>query len=316
MVDRKTHKSGSLRVALVAEEAAGLRTLLALSRRNEVETCCVLTSAKNRIEAKASALGVPTYPARSAKDPGFAEVLVAARIDLLLNAHSLYLISPAVLDAPRLGCFNLHPSPLPAYGGLNAVSWAIWNQEPEHGVTIHWMVPEVDAGDIAYQSVFPISPAETALTLSAKCVRSGLVLVERLIDDALQGDERVPRIKQPESGRSYYKGASRPEEVRIDWNRRACDIERIVRACSYYPGPSPWGLASCLLNGRTLGLLKARSSEVACEAAPGTVRPLDDMRVSIACSDKWLSVEHVLYDGEARQAPEVLGTDMRLELES
>ena len=68
-------------------------------------------------------------------------------VDLLLNVHSLYLIARrTVVAAPRIGSFNLHPGPLPEYAGLNTPSWAIYNGEREHGVTVHWMEPGVDTG--------------------------------------------------------------------------------------------------------------------------------------------------------------------------
>ena len=97
----------------------------------------------------------------------------AAEVDIILNIHSLFIINKEVVNAPRIGCFNMHPGPLPRYAGLNAVSWAIYRGETSHGVTIHKMEPGIDTGPIVYQELFDIDDADTGLTLSARCIRSG-----------------------------------------------------------------------------------------------------------------------------------------------
>ncbi len=312
MENGKPPRPRRLRIALAIEEAAGLRILTALARRTDVEICYVLSSAGGAIEKKAKALELSFHPPHLVKEAKFASVLREANIELFLNAHSLYLINHAVLEAASIGSFNLHPSPLPAYAGLNAVSWAIWNEEREHGVTLHWMVPKVDAGDIAYQGRFAITPSETALSLSGKCVREGMQLIAALIDDALVGRAKVPQLKQSLANRSYYKGASHPREVAIDWARPALEIERIIRACSYFPSTSPWGLASSILEGKPLGIIRAAASTLQADQAPGTVRPADEMSVLVACGDTWLTLEHVFFDGAAAQAPVVLQSGMLL----
>jgi UDP-4-amino-4-deoxy-L-arabinose formyltransferase/UDP-glucuronic acid dehydrogenase (UDP-4-keto-hexauronic acid decarboxylating) len=73
----------------------------------------------------ATKLGYRTWPAELVRDPKFAVQVRDERVDVVLNVHSLFLIRKEVLEAPRLGSFNLHPGPLPRYAGLNPVCWAI-----------------------------------------------------------------------------------------------------------------------------------------------------------------------------------------------
>jgi hypothetical protein len=75
--------------------------------------------------------------------------------------------------------FDLHPGPLPRYAGLNSVSWAIYRGEKEHGVTLHKLAPEIDAGPIIFQESVSIGRKETGLSLTAKCVNAGTVGMER-----------------------------------------------------------------------------------------------------------------------------------------
>src|SRR5262245_55559847 len=127
----------ALKVVLIGEESAGAQTpkLLAQSGHRVVG---VLSAPPQRARARATVwqlaeqMGYRTWPAELVKDQTCAEVLRAEQVELLLNVHSLYLIAPEVLQAPRYGSFNLHPGPLPRYAGLNAVSWAIYRGETSH----------------------------------------------------------------------------------------------------------------------------------------------------------------------------------------
>jgi methionyl-tRNA formyltransferase len=130
------------RVLLIGEESAGLRALRVLAQSN-CEITAVMTSATDgnpgpaAIAAAAKELGCTVWPARLVRDPEFADTIRSAQVDIILNVHSLYIIPAAVLQAARIGAFNMHPGPLPQYAGLNAVSWAIYLGETTHGVTVH-----------------------------------------------------------------------------------------------------------------------------------------------------------------------------------
>ncbi len=139
----------ALTVLLAAEEAAGARVLdLVAKSPHRLTGVCTSSPA---VEALSAEAGVPVHDAARVTEAGFAE---QAGVDLLLNVHSLHIVHPAVLAAPRLGAFNLHPGPLPEYAGLSVPSWAIYNGERSHGVTVHRMEADVDAGDVAFAERF------------------------------------------------------------------------------------------------------------------------------------------------------------------
>jgi folate-dependent phosphoribosylglycinamide formyltransferase PurN len=139
-----------MRIALAAEESAGVQTLR-LVADSVHEACAVLTASNSAdrargltVAAVTDELGIDTLPGAAVRDPSVADVLRARGVDVLLNVHSLYLVHPAVLAAPRFGSFNLHPGPLPRYAGLNTPNWALYQGETTHGVTLHWMAPGID----------------------------------------------------------------------------------------------------------------------------------------------------------------------------
>src|SRR5207245_3870931 len=122
-------------------------------------------------------LGLEVWPAGSVRSPELASRLRAADVDLLVNVHSLFLIHPSVLAAPRIGSFSLHPGPLPEYAGLNVPSWAIYQGESRHGATLHWMDEGLDTGSMAWQERFPIASAAPGLWVTGQCVRARPPLV-------------------------------------------------------------------------------------------------------------------------------------------
>jgi methionyl-tRNA formyltransferase len=252
-----------------------------------------------------------TWEASRVKDPALADDLRDAGVDLLLNVHSLFLVHPVVLSAPRIGSFNLHPGPLPRYAGLNPVSWAIYRGEATYGVAMHRMDPGIDTGPIAFQTTFEVDDRDTALSLYRKCIREGEFLVRRLLEAAAQGAGAIPSIPQDVSQREYVGGAP-PDDCRVRWSRPARDIRNLVRACDFLPFPSPWGHPRAALAGTPVHIVKTRLTGRACDAAPGTIGERTGPSVDIACGDAWLAVDTLLVDGRLTPASDVLGHAERL----
>jgi methionyl-tRNA formyltransferase len=240
------------------------------------------------------------------REPAFADEVRRLGVDLLLNVHSLYRIVPEILEAPRVGSFNLHPGPLPEYAGLNAPSWAIYNGEPEHAVTLHWMDAGLDTGPIAYSDRFALEQTETGLSASAKCVRRGIPLISRLLADASRDPTAVPRIEQ-DLGRRRYFGPEPPDFGRIDWLSPAAQIVRFVRAADYRPFPSPWGHPLAEIGGRTVAVARASLTDERAADPPGTVRTASTPGfLLVAAADEWVAVERLYVEG--RYAPAMEAT--------
>jgi methionyl-tRNA formyltransferase len=295
-------------VLLVAEESAGVRVLRALLEAGH-RVPAVLTSAPGAgfrgatVRDVAAAHGLAVHPAARVRDADLADLVRAESVDLLLNVHSLHLVHRAVLAAPRIGAFNLHPGPLPECAGLNAPSWAIYHREPRHGVTVHWMVAGVDRGPIAYQERFAIRPEETALSLGATCIRVGLELLRRLLDAAARGPAAIPAEPQ-DTRRWRYFGRDVPQEGWIDWSRPAADVLAFVRACDFGPLPSPWGAPRALVGGVAVEVRRARATgRPTSGAAPGTVEGAGaDGGLAVAAADEWVGLDEVWRDGRRLSA--------------
>ena len=217
-----------------------------------------------------------------------------------------------VVEAPRIGSFNLHPGPLPRYAGLNVVSWAIYRGEAIHGVTIHKMAVGIDTGPIVYQSLFDIGRTDTALTLYAKCTKEGVALLLWLLETASRDENAIPLLPQDLTERQYF-GKEAPENGRVNWSRLAREIVNLARACDYYPFPSPWGSPRARLGEQEIGVIKARLTGEPCNAAPGTVRRLAGPAVQVACADVWIWLDKALIEGKYLPAADILKSGARLD---
>ena len=306
-----------MNVILVGEESAGIQTLKSLARSGHRIVAVMASPTKKSLSSStlwqvAERMGYPAWPASLVKDPAFAGRIRDAGVDIILNAHSLFVMHGEVVEAPRIGCFNLHPGPLPRYAGLNVVSWAIYRGERTHGVTVHKMAVGIDTGPIVYQSLFDIGRTDSALTLYAKCTKEGVALLLRLLETASRDKSAIPLLPQDLTERQYF-GKEIPENGRVNWSRLAREVVNLARACDYYPFPSPWGSPRARLGEQEIGLIKARLTGESCNVAPGTVGRLFGPAVQVACADEWIWVDKMLIEGNYLPAADILQSGARLD---
>jgi methionyl-tRNA formyltransferase len=306
-----------MKILLLGEEAAGLQMFRMLAGGPH-QVVAVMTSPPTNgsgatgLWKAAKSQGCAVWPARLVKEPSFPERIRAARVEVLLNIHSLIVLPTRVLEAPRYGCFNLHPAPLPRYAGLNSVSWAIYRGETRHGVTLHKMVSAIDAGPIVYQTLFEIAEDETAISVFTRCVREGLPLISKLLEIAVKDPEKIPLLPQDLSQREYF-GREIPNDGRISWSCTARDIVNFVRACDFLPFPSAWGHPRTSLNGEDLSILKASRTGQRCDCPPGMVGKSTASDVCVAALDEWVLLHHVMMDARLLKPAEVLTAGSRLQ---
>ena len=300
-----------MRILLVAEDAPGIQILKALRQRGHEVVAVVAKEQYSShrgvtMWAAAGRLGLRTWPAERVTDPSLSEAVLDAGTELLLNAYSLFIINERVLEAPRIGAYNLHPGPLPAYAGLNSTSWAIFHGEVTHGVTVHRMDPVVDTGPIAYQATFPIGAADTGLAVNIRAVRVGVDLMMKLVDTAARDPSEIPVIPQDLSLRRYFGGGI-PYQGRISWRLPAKQVCDFVRACDFHPFESPWGTPIACIAGREIGVAEATpTGQPRLDDPPGSLRSSDDGSLLVACADEWIKIGIVFDHGSRLSGSEAL----------
>src|SRR6056297_4228191 len=203
-------------------------------------------------------------------------------VDWVLSIANLKLLPPEILSLGRKVAVNFHDGPLPKRAGLNAPVWAMIDGETTLGITWHLIDDGVDTGDILVQSVFDISPDDTALTLNTKCYEAGLTSFADLLAELANG---LPnRRMQDRSERSYHALADRPEAnglVRFDQSAEMA--LRLIRALDHGTYWNPMCLPKLWLGDSAVMIGKA--AKVESSAAPGTVIEVDDTTLTIAFAD-------------------------------
>jgi methionyl-tRNA formyltransferase len=297
-----------LTVALAAEEAAGVQVLRLLAARGH-RIAAVFSDSQTAargatVAGVAGKMGIPVQGAAAVRDAALAGELREKGVELLLNVHSLHIVDAEVLATPALGAYNLHPGPLPERAGLHAPSWALYEGDERHGVTLHRMTPGIDEGPIAFAERFEIGARDTALAVMTQCVRRGRRLVERLLDLAGSG-EAVPAHAQDVGSKCWF-GAGPPEGGWLSWDRPARQVADFVRACDYGPYPSPWGFPRCGAAGREVAIAAAQPLPEATDAQAGAVAAAEAGAVLVAAADNWVRVDRVQIASERLPAAEVL----------
>lgn len=317
--------SHQMNIVLVAEEAAGVQALRRISNSGHI-LMGVLTTIdppgeiavpnkkplNSSIVSIASKLGVPVMEASRVQDPDFAAWMNSNHVDVIINVHSLYRICPEVIQAARVGAFNLHPGPLPGYSGLNVPSWAVYNEESTHSVTIHRITEKIDTGHIVYETQFPLTSTDTGLTVSLACAEKGLDLIDRLLSELSYDPLSIPSTPQDLSQRTLYKRDEIPGKGFIKWSEQAHKIDAFVRACNYAPFPSPWGDPKTRMGDTVISILKTTLSNKSCQEPPGTVRLMLDGRTAISTADNWILIDKCKVAGKSVSASSVLTNEDKL----
>ncbi len=143
------------------------------------------------------------------------------------------IIPPEILEIPKYGIVNIHPSLLPRYRGASPIQTAILNGDHETGVTLMRLDKDLDHGPVVWQTSTAIEPHDTAHSLAVRLATLGAeVLVEALMP-YIQG-MLVPRAQ--DHGAATFTKLIKKEDGKIDWNSPGVVIERMVRAYDSWPG--------------------------------------------------------------------------------
>lgn len=183
----------------------------------------------------AEARGLAVRTPATLKDPGEQEAFRALGADACVTAAYGLLLPQAVLDAPGLGCFNVHASLLPRWRGAAPVPRAILAGDAETGVSIMQMTEGLDEGPVYMRQALPITDESTAGGLSAALSEIGAGLIPAVLEGVASGG-LSPR-PQAADGATYAEKIS-PAEACLDWSLPAADLARRVRA--FAPRPGAW----------------------------------------------------------------------------
>ncbi|PWC34252.1 methionyl-tRNA formyltransferase [Azospirillum sp. TSO35-2] len=232
--------------------------------------------------------GIPVRHPKSLRNAEAQAEFAALDADVaVVAAYGLILPQP-VLDAPRLGCVNVHGSLLPRWRGAAPIQRAILAGDAETGITIMQMDVGLDTGAMLSKEAVAITPATTATSLHDELAALGARMVVPALAGLAAGT--LTAVPQPEEGVTYAAKLTR-EDGRLDWTQPAAFVERQVRALTPWPG--------CWFDAAAGERIKVLAAEPVPgrSGVPGTL--LDGGDLTVACADGAVRLTRVQRPGKA-----------------
>jgi methionyl-tRNA formyltransferase len=227
------------------------------------------------VQQEAVRLGLPVLTPTTLKTPEALQLFRAHLADAAVVVAYGMILTQAILDAPPLGCFNLHGSLLPRWRGAAPINRAIMAGDGESGVMVMKMDAGLDTGDVAMAERVAISDAMTAGDLHDALAPLGADLMVRAMGALERGKLQLTR--QSDVGVTYAAKIDKAE-ARIDWNRPARDVLRHIHGLSPFPGA--W--SEMPIGEEVLRVKILRCAFAAGKGAPGEVL---DEQMAVACGD-------------------------------
>lgn len=245
------------------------------------------------VQIRAEGLGLEVYSPKSLRREDDHEFFEALDADVaVVAAYGLILPQP-VLDAPMLGCLNVHASLLPRWRGAAPVQRAIMAGDEATGVTIMQMEAGLDTGPMLLKRAVEIED-KNAAQLTGELAKIGASMMVEVLADL----PRFEPIPQPEEGVTYA-AKIRKEEARIDWKRPATELVRHVQGLAPFPG------AWFEVDGERIKLLAAQEGKVDSRVRGNGGLVLDD-RLLIQCGEGALRPTLLQKAGRAPMSAEEL----------
>ena len=189
------------------------------------------------IKVTAANHNLPTYQPERVRDRDSVRVLRELQPDVIVVVAFGQILPKSVLELPRFGCLNIHPSCLPKYRGAAPIQWALINGETETGVTIMLLDEGEDTGDIILQKSLPIDSLDDAATLSVRLADLAPSLLIQVLERVSDG----PPPHQPQDHSQATHAPRLTKELgQIDWDQPADRIRNLVRGVSMWPGAYTW----------------------------------------------------------------------------
>jgi len=283
---------GQMRIVVHGQEAFGKAVLEKLLERKEnvVAVFCAPDKAgraEDPLKVFAREKGLPVHQPKSWRTPEALELMKSTNPDLCVMAYVTLFVPQPVLDAPKLGTIQYHPSLLPLHRGPSSINWPIAMGRTETGLSIFWPDEGLDEGPILLQKKVAIGPDETLGDVYfKKLFPLGVDAMMEAIDLVKAG--KAPKVAQDHS-RKTYESWFKKEIAEIDWAKPAAEVYNLIRAAN--PAPGAWGT----IKGAKVDLFD--SAKVAGSGKPGEVLSVGDQGIAIAAA------------GGAILAKRVRGTD-------
>ncbi|OGZ34713.1 MAG: methionyl-tRNA formyltransferase [Candidatus Portnoybacteria bacterium RBG_19FT_COMBO_36_7] len=225
--------------------------------------------------------------------------------DIILVAAYGKILPKEILDTPKYGSINVHPSLLPKYRGPSPVQFAILNGEKETGVSIMLMNEKMDEGSILGQEFIEIEKDETARSLEEKLSKiASKLLIKTLnywivINEMPKSAKNLVLPQQQDNSKATYTKILTKQDGKIFWDKSAKELERQIRA--FYPWPGSFTVLKTSADGQNkfsnLKILEAADSDLKTEKELGEVFLADSQELTVQTGQGCLIIKNLQTEG-------------------
>ena len=242
------------------------------------------------VKQKALDYGIPVFQPEKIKEDY--QPVLDWNPDLIITAAFGQIIPKVLLDAPRLGCINVHASLLPKYRGGAPIHKAIIDGEKETGVTIMYMDVAMDTGDMISKVVVPIEEEDHTGSMFEKLSVAGSELLAETLPKLIAGELTATPQNHEEA---TFAWNIKRENERIDWQKSAREVYNHIR------GLHPWPVAFTTLDELPVKIWWAKPLENTYDAVSGTIVKVEKDGIIVVCGDqKGLKITDLQLSGKKR----------------
>jgi len=281
-----------MRIVVHGQDAFGKAVLEKLIERGEnvVAVFCApdkAGKAEDPLKVFAREKKLPVHQPASWKTPEALELMRSYNPDLCVMAYVLLFVPQPVLDAPKLGTIQYHPSLLPLHRGPSSINWPIAMGRTETGLTIFWPDEGLDEGPILLQKTVAIGPDETLGDVYfKKLFPLGVEAMMEAVDLVRAG--KAPKTPQDHSKKTYESWFKK-DLAEIDWAKPVGEVYNLIRAAN--PAPGAWSM----IKGAKLDIFD--SARLAGSGTPGEIVSVGADGIQVAAKDGRILVKRVRAPG-------------------